>query len=95
MRELSSRKSKAGGGLVERKKKEENVQSAYNIKGETPARTSPAHKPHISLCGFYFISSFQFHTDKDEGIWPPNPPPVRAAHRLPACRFENKKKVLQ
>ena len=30
MRELSSRKSKAGEGLVERKKKEENVQSAYN-----------------------------------------------------------------
>ena len=32
MRELSSCKSKAGEGLVERKKKEkeENVQSAYN-----------------------------------------------------------------
>ena len=30
MRELSSRKSKAGGESVERRKKEENVQSAYN-----------------------------------------------------------------
>ena len=111
---LSSRKGKAGEGLVERKKKkEENVQSDYNwcfitffqhtctydldtlsffppsrfslsrlhmsvewptlnkyetnkqqtehgIKGETPARTSPAHKPHISLFGFCLISSFQF-----------------------------------
>ena len=71
MRELSSRKSKAGGELVERRKKKRRERSAYNksIKGETPARKSPAHKPHISLCGFYLISSFQFHTDKDEGIY--------------------------
>ena len=35
-------------------------QTEHGIKGETPARTSPAHKPHISLFGFCLISSFQF-----------------------------------
>ena len=60
------------------------LQLEHVIKGETPGRTSPAHKPHISLCVFYLISSFQFYTDKDEGLRPPNPPPVRAVHRLTA-----------
>ena len=92
--------NKAGEGLVERKKRRKRsiwLQLEHGIQGETPSRTSPAHKPHISLFGFYLISSFEFHTNKDEGIMPQtlHLSPVRAAHRLTACRFENKKKVLQ
>ena len=55
MRGLSFRKIKAGEGLVEKKKKEEEDRRERSIwpelehdtEGETLARRSPAHKPHI------------------------------------------------
>ena len=73
MRELSSRKSKAGEGLVERKKRRERsycLQLEHGIKRRNTCEDeSSSYKLHISLCGFYLFSSFQFHTDKDEGIY--------------------------
>ena len=80
--------------LKKTKRRERSIwlQLVHGIKGETPAMRSPAHKPHISLCGFFNISSFQFHTEKDEGIGHQT---LHLLEQPTGWQLADKKKVLQ
>ena len=96
MRKLFYRKIKASEGFFWKKtrRRERSIwlQLEHGRKGETPAMRSPAHMPHISLCGFFNISSFRFHTEKDEGIGHQT---LHLLEHPTGWQLADKKKVLQ